>query len=183
MIAAEERAMRYYYTSNFSTYKMAMRAYIRSSWSRRVRFHIWMWGLLVSGVVLFLMLSFSPNIGRTAQDFCLPIAFGLIAGGAVTPLIRPLQLQRVYRAWNGELQNNKEIYVEVDVPVLLSGIESEREGKYQRGAFCNVIENDEIVLLFLNKKKFIYFSKASLPQAFFDELHAWLALPGAPPPC
>lgn len=175
--------MRYYYKSSYSNYKIAVSAYIKSRLSRRLVFHICMWGLFASGVLIALALHFFTEKRSLMSLIGAPLAAGLIAGGIMTPLLRPFQLKRVYKAWNGELLKDKDIYIEVDGPALLSGVEGEREAKFQRASICNIVENDAIILLFLNKKKFLYFSKNSLPSAFFDDLHTWLALPGAPPPC
>jgi hypothetical protein len=91
-------------------------------------------------------------------------------------------LRRCYKAWSGE-ENGKQLFVDVNGPELLSGIEGVTEARFRRSAICEVVENESTLLLFLNKKKFLYFSKGVVPSAAFDEIHEWLVLPGSRPLC
>jgi len=174
--------MRYSYQTNFELYKLAMRTYIRTSERRRLRFHFVMWGMftlgLFVGFVMLLLYHRFPDISNIG----LPLAAGAIAGGIVTPLTRSWQLRRCYKIWNGEIRGHS-VFVEVNDAILISGIEGRSESRFQRGAVCDTAEDENALLLFLNKKKFLYFSKSTIPPSALEELRAWLELPGAPDKC
>jgi hypothetical protein len=174
--------MRYSYQTNFDLYKLAMRTYIRTSPRRRFRFHFFMWGLFVIGLVVGLVILLLHNRFPDLSNAVLPLTAGAITGGLVTPLTRPWQLKRCYKIWNGEIKGHS-VFVEVNGAELISGIEGRSESRFQRGAVCGTAEDENALLLFLNKKKFLYFSKSAIPQSTLDELRAWLQLPGAPEKC
>jgi hypothetical protein len=172
--------MRYSYQTNFEFYKLAMRTYIRASASRRFWFHFQMWGMLVLGV-LILVFNATTHIFRPGVLMG-GVVGGLVGGGAVCPLLRPWQLKRVYKAWNGELQN-RTIFLEVNGAELINGVDGRSEARFQRSAVCGTAEDESTLLLFLNKKKFLYVSKTVVPKAALEEVRIWLQLPGAPPSC
>jgi hypothetical protein len=91
-------------------------------------------------------------------------------------------MRRCYKLWNGEI-SDRPLFVEVDGSVLIVGCDGRSESRFQRGAVCETVEDDTNLLLFLNKKKFLYFSKSVVPQAGLDEIRIWLQLPGAPEKC
>jgi len=174
--------MRYSYQTNFKLYKLAMRTYIRTSTRRRVRFHFFMWGLSVSGILVGFVMLLLHNRLPALSNVVIPLAAGAMAGGLTTPLLRPWQLKRCYKIMNGEV-NDRSVFLEIDNGVLISGIEGRSESRFQRGAVCDTAEDENALLLFLNKKKFIYLSKSTIPQAALEEVRAWLQLPGAPDKC
>ncbi len=174
--------MRYSYQSNFKIYKLAVRTYIRTSPRRRLRFHFFMWGLCVVGLIVgFVMLLLHSRL-PSLSNAILPLAAGAIAGGLTTPLLRPWNLRRCYKAWNSETED-RSLFLEIDGPVLISGIEGSSESRFQRGAICEIAEDDNTLLLFLNKKKFLYFSKSLVPRAALDEVRVWLQSAGAKEEC
>jgi len=171
--------MKYTYTSNFSVYKAAMRTYIRSSARRRFWFHFQMWGMLMLGLILAIIALLS---GARVSTLLLPLCAGLVAGGIVAPLLRPWNLRRCYRVSCGELKNRL-VYLSIEDRELRSGIEGQSEGRFQCTAICDIAEDQDILLLFVNKRKFLYLPKALLPAEALDEVRAWLQLPGAPRSC
>lgn len=173
--------MRYSYQSDFQAYKRAVRTYVRSSRTRRFWFHFQMWGMLTTGIVFAVLTSIAGGLSFYGRILG-PIAVGLIAGGSVAVLIRPWQLRRCYKAWCGEIRD-RSIFLEIDATELRSGIEGLSEGRYQRGAICAVAEDDSTLLLFLNKKKFLYFPKSVVPQAAIDDLRAWVQRAGVRTEC
>jgi hypothetical protein len=175
--------MRVFYTSGYENFKKASRTYIRSTPQRRISFHLQMWGLLVVGLLLVLLLSSSHVVSGPLRLVLIPIAAGLIGGGAVAPLIRPWQMERVYKAINGDPKKPLRIYLDIEGDILVSGIEGKSEGRFQRGAICDTAEDNEMLLLLLTKKRFIYIPKKDLPERTMQELLDWLHLPGDPNKC
>ena len=173
--------MRYSYRDSFQLYKLAVRTYVRSSPVRRFWFHFQMWGMLLLGLLIF---AFSVGRGAMVEHSGLlaPLMGGLVGGGVVGPLLRPWQLRRSYNTWNAEAKH-RGVYVEIDGSELRSGIEGSSEAIYQRPAICGVAEDNSTLLLFLNKRKFLYFSKLVVPKPALDEIRAWLQLPGGPSSC
>jgi hypothetical protein len=171
--------MKYTYTNSFSLYKAAMRAYIRSSGRRRFWFHFQMWGMLTLGLILAAIALLN---GTRVSTILLPLCAGLVAGGIVGPALRPWNLRRCYKAWSGE-SKGKLVYVAIEDGELRSGTEGKSEGRFQRNAICDIAEDKAVLLLFLNKRKFLYFPKALLPAEALSEIRAWLQLPGAPTSC
>jgi hypothetical protein len=172
--------MRYYYeTGGYERFKEAQRTYIRSSLQRRLWFHFSMWGMLLVGIILALLYFGVGQSHNYALVFIL--GAGFIVGGVVTPLLRALQLQRMYSTLN----SNKigRAYIEVDGPILISGIEGRAEGRFERPSVCNVVEDDTLLLFFLGKKRFMYFPKQALSPEAISDLRTWLDLPGAPWEC
>jgi hypothetical protein len=141
-----------------------------------------MWGMFMLGLISAFILLLLHHKFPAVSNVMLPLAAGAMAGGIVTPLTRPWQLRRCYKIWNGEAQN-RSVYVEFNNGELISGIEGSSESRFQRRAICDTAEDENALLLFLNKKKFLYFSKSEVPQTALDELRAWLQLPGAPDKC
>ena len=174
--------MRHYYETSFRHYKLAVRTYVRSSSRRRFWFHFQMWGMFVLGLILVFMVILFNSRSHYFATIAAPVAAGLLAGGAVAVFLRPWQLRRCYKAWNGEV-GDRQLFIDVTGSELLSGIEGRNETRFQRNAVCAVAEDENTLLLFLNKKKFLYFAKAAVPHAALDEIHEWIALPGAPPQC
>jgi hypothetical protein len=141
-----------------------------------------MWGLLAIGLLgaLLLMLIFKSH--KSTSMNLLPLAIGAMAGGIVSPILRPLQLRSAYKRWSAE-HEGKTIFIEIDGDTLVSGQEGRSEGRFYRASVCNCAEDENVLLLFLNKKKFLYLPKTLLPAACIDEVRAWLTLPGAPTSC
>lgn len=172
--------MRHNYQSGYKYFKKAQRTYHRSSATRRFFFHFQMWGMLTLGLVLAFLFGSSLHhyiaIGA-------PIAGGLIGGGAVMPLLRPWQTRRCYKVLNGDPRKPLNCYIEVDDATFVSGIAEKSEGRFQRSAVCEMAEDNEIMLLFLGKKKFLYLPKAEISQEGLDLTREWLKLPGSPDKC
>ena len=171
--------MKYTYISTFSLYKDAMRTYIRSSARRRFWFHFQMWGMLMLGLISAIIALLS---GTRVSTVLLPLCAGLVAGGIVAPVLRPWNLRRCYKVWCGE-SKGRLVYIAIEDGELRNGIEGQSEGRFQRTAICDIAEDQAILLLFLNKKKFLYLPKALLPVEALSEVRAWLQLPGAPMSC
>ena len=171
--------MKYTYTNSFSLYKAAMRTYIRSSAQRRFWFHFQMWGMLTLGLISAVIALLN---GIRVSTALLPICGGLVAGGIVAPILRPWNLRRCYKVWFGE-SKGRLVYVAIEDRELRSGTEGQSEGRFQRAAICEVAEDQAMLLLFLNKKKFIYLPKNLLPAEALSEVRTWLQLPGAPTSC
>jgi hypothetical protein len=174
--------MRYTYESSFHLYKLAVRTYNRTSARRRFWFHFRMWGMLSLGLALGFVMLLLYNKARSIASIGLPLAAGLVAGGSTTVLLRPWQLRRCYKVWNGETTQRR-VFLEVNGTELISGVEGRSESRFQRGAICDVAEDENSLLLFLNKKKFIYVSKAVVPPAAVDDVREWLKLPGSSTSC
>ena len=171
--------MKYTYTNSFSLYKAATRTYIRSSAQRRFWFHFQMWGMLTFGLLMAVIALLCGTRGAT---LVLPLCAGLVAGGLTTAALRPWNLRRCYSAWGGE-SKGKLVYVAIEDGELQSGTEGKSEGRFQRNAICDFAEDQATLLLFINKRKFLYFSKSQLPAEALSEIRAWLQLPGAPTSC
>jgi hypothetical protein len=173
--------MRYSFENSFKLYKTAVRTYIRSTFKRRFWFHFQMWGMLSLGLILIFVVSTTEG-GARYGAFLYPLIGGLVGGGVVCPILRPWGLRRAYKTWCGETKGRL-IYVEIQDNELRTGVEGRSESRLQRSAICNTAEDDSMLLLFLNPKKFIYLSKSLLPSSTFDEIRTWLQLTGAPPSC
>jgi hypothetical protein len=174
--------VRYYYNSGFAEFKEAQRTYIRSSPGRRILFHLQMWGFLVLGLGALFLFSQMNSSGASGSAQAILVG-GLVGAGVVFPLLRPWQIRRVYNANRGKEKEPRAIYVEVSDDLLVSGIDGESEGRFYRSAVCAVVEDAGMLLLFVKKKKFLYFRKSALPPGAEDAVRAWLALPGAPDKC
>jgi hypothetical protein len=175
--------MRYFYTATYADFRAAQRTYIRSSTARRVRFHLLTWGLLVLGtLVLALMLSLHLE-NTPLMPLYAGLGGGLLGGGIATCLLRPWRMRRAYEAFNGKVSEARSVYFEVQAETLLSGIVDRSEGRFQRAAICNFVEDETTALLFFSKKRFLYIPKTALPQEGWNDLKQWLQLPGAPEKC
>lgn len=174
--------MRYTYKSDFADFKAAQRAYVRSRFKQRFWFHFQMWGMLVLGMVflvVFALLSHGPAWGVLEAG----IVGGLIGGGVVCPLLRPWQIRRTYKMCSSDPSGRNEFYLEVEGATLLSGIKDRSEGRFQRSSICDVVEDENVMMLFLAKKRFLYLPKKKLPPEAFDEVRSWLQISGAVVPC
>jgi hypothetical protein len=175
--------MRYHYESGFENFKKAQLTYMRNVPHIRVLFHFKIWGAAVLGIVLLLVCiptAFAPGFSLWAFSGFM-VGCGLLGGGIIGSILWPWQRRRAYRLWNGE-DDVLNLYLEVDGPFLITGRPSRAESRFERAAICKVMEDDELILLFLGKKKFIYIPKTIGAPALAD-IHAWLALPGAPKSC
>lgn len=170
--------MRYVYESSFANYKLAQRAHTRSTWQRRFRWHFFMWGMLLCG--LCIMMFSALNRGMFFSEVIGPVLVGgLIGGGIVSPLLRPWQLRRSYRMWNGDDADGRQVYVEMDGPLLVSGIEGKSESRFQRSAIIEVVEDNRVLLLYVRKKVFLYFANDTVPQEALAEIRSWLGRTGS----
>ena len=174
--------MRYSYQTNFKIYKLAMRTYIRTSPRRRFRFHFFMWGLSLIGLVVGFVMLLLFNRMNALSTAVLPLAAGAIAGGLTTPLLRPWQLRRCHKMLNGETEG-RPVFIEVDDSILISGTQGHSESRFERSAICDTAEDENTLLLFINKKKFLYFSKSLVPPQALEEVRGWLQAAGAPEKC
>jgi len=175
--------MRYFYTSGYANFRQAMRTFVRSTPRRRVMFHLRMWGLFVIGWLSAFLLLLLPSSKNSLRLLLLPLACGLIAGGAVPFLLRPWQMRRVYRTHNGDPKQPLDLYLEVDGETLISGIDGRSEGRFQRSSVCDTAEDNHFLLLLFNKCKFIYIPKAQLPTEAIEDIRTWLRLPGGANKC
>ena len=156
-----------------------MRAYTSSSGKRRFYFHFQMWGMFTLGLALA---AIALLAGTRVSTVLLPLCAGLIAGGIASSALRPWNLRRCYMAQCAEL-NDRTVYVAIEDGELRSGTEGKSEGRFQRAAICDIAEDHAILLLFLNKRKFLYLPKTALPPEALSEVRAWLQLPGGPTSC
>ena len=115
--------------------------------------------------------------GTRVSMVLLPLCAGLVVGGLVTPIPRPWTLRCCFKVQAGETKDTL-VYVAVQDGELLSGTEGLSEGRFQRAAICDIAEDKTMLLLFLNKKKFLYLPKTLLPVEAINEVRAWLLLPG-----
>jgi hypothetical protein len=175
--------MRYTYQANYSNYRQAMGIYIRSSPLRRFWFHLFYWGFSLIGAILSVTAWFVGEPRSLLRDVGFPLGIYFLIVGLVALALRPLQLRRVYKIWNGEIRPDSVLYLEFDSSTMITGLQGSRETRFERGGVCHVIEDGSMVLLFLSRKKFIYLSKNALPPAAFEDLRTWLRLPGAPRKC
>jgi len=175
--------MRYTYQTNYANYKQAMRIYVRSSPWRRFWFHLYYWGVSLIGASLLLTAWLVGEPRSLLRDVGQPVGIWLLFVGLVVLVLRPWQLRRVYKLWNGEIRPDSVLYLEFDGPTMITGLNDSRETRFQRGSFCRVVDDESMALLFLSKKKFMYLSKNSLPPAAFEDLRVWLTQPGAPKEC
>jgi len=83
-------------------------------------------------------------------------------------------MERVYKAINGDPKRPLQVYLEIDGDILVSGIEGKSEGRFQRAAICETAEDDQMLLLFLARKRFIYIPKTLLPIGAIEEVRSWL---------
>jgi hypothetical protein len=174
--------MRYDYTSGYRNFKMAVGTCVRSNSRRRLYFHFRMWGMFLSGVLLG-ALVYPLATDSLIRLIAMPIAVGLIAGGSVSALLQPWQMERAYKAHNGDPKKPLHIYLEIDGDILVSGIEGKSEARLRRAAVSETAEDDEMLLLFLTKKKFLYLPKKQLPIEAVEEVRSWLRLPGGVEAC
>jgi hypothetical protein len=128
----------------------------------------------VSGALLAVLVSPLPG-DSLMRLIAMPVAVGLIAGGSVSALLRPWQMERAYKAINGDPKKPLQIYLEIDGDILVSGIEGKSEGRFRRAAICETAEDDLMFLLFVAKKRFIYLPKTQLPIEAVEEVRSWLA--------
>jgi hypothetical protein len=175
--------MRYTYQANYADYKRALGIYIRSSPWRRFWFHLFYWGFGLIGTVLVATAWFGGEPRSSLRDVGLPLGAYLIVVGVIVLALRPWQLRRVYKMWNGEIRPDSVLYLEFDGPVMITGLLGSRETRFVRAGVCRVVDHQSMTLLFLSKKKFLYLSKGTLPPEAFEDLQVWLAQPGAPDKC
>ena len=170
--------MRYDYNSGFDNFLLAQKTHCRSSFGRRFQCSFATWGVVAIGVTV-LLATFLLHL----PGMCGVIGFALIGAGVGNQLSRRWNMKRIYRAINGDPDGPLPVYLEIDGPVLISGIQGKSEGRFQRAAICSVVEDDEMILLYAAKKRFLYVRKAALAEEGVRELREWLALPGAPTQC
>lgn len=173
--------MRYTYLSSFENFKLAQRCYRRSSARRQFAYMVYTIILpLICAVSSILIILHASQVDTEWN--AAPFAGFLLLFAILQPLLRARTMRRAYKAWSAE-HEGKLVFIEIDKETLISGHEGRSEGRFLRPAICNVAEDDNILLLFVNKKKFLYLPKKLLPPAAIEEVRAWLALPGAPPSC
>lgn len=175
--------MRYQYESGWEYFRKAQRTYIRNTPRARFWFHFNMWGAALLGIALLLLCArtafapgFSPWAFSGYMGGCIFLAIGIVC-----PALMPWQRRRAYRIWNGE-DDVLHLYLEVDGAYLITGRPGRAETRFERAAVCKTIEDDELILLFLGKKKFVYIPK-TIGESAVTDLRAWLGLPGAPSKC
>jgi hypothetical protein len=175
--------MRYSYTSGYEDYKKALRTVIRSSRRQRIFFALKMWGFTTVGIVLLAI--FAPTVYSPVNSSLAFIGYiagcAMLGGGVVGSAIWPWQRRRAYRVWNGD-DDVLSLYLEVDGPILITGRPGRAESRFERAAVCKTLEDVELLLLFLSKKKFVYIPK-SIGEPALADIRGWLNLPGAPELC
>ena len=168
--------MRFAYTSDFQDFQRAVRTCIRSTPRRRFTFHFQSWIMATIGVTSVIALSLShSSYDRQLPALAFALACGLIAGGIVMPLLRPWMIRRAYKAQSGGIKNQIPLYLEVDCDTLVSGIEGQSEARFQRAGIRSTAEDDQILLLFVTQRKYLYLPKNRLPKEAIDAVHEWLA--------
>jgi hypothetical protein len=141
-----------------------------------------MWGMFCSGLLLA-VLVYPLAFESLTRLIAMPLAVGLIAGGSTSMLLWPSSMKRAYKAHNGDTKKPLHAYLEKDGDILVSGIEGKSEARLQRAAVCETAEDDEMLLLFLTRKKFLYLPKRELPTEAIEEVRSWLRLPTGAEAC
>ncbi len=176
--------MRCEYQSSFADFKLAQKTYVRSSPRRRFSLHAFLWGLLLTGVVLITLAHlFEAHGMQLVSAILMPLGAGAISGGVTVVLIRPWSMRRVYRSLGGDLKQPRVIYVAVEGDTLISGIKDRSEGRFQRASVCETAEDEAMLLLFVSSKRFLYLPKHAMPTETLASIREWLLLPGAPTRC
>jgi hypothetical protein len=160
------------YTLNFADYKAAQRLHVRQKLSRRVIyafFYIAVPILAVLGSLYFIFggLSETADLHSSFQ-----IVLGVLIWLAIfVPLMRFINLRRGFKLIVPREYRNRNIEVEIDEQSVVSRVPGMSEGKFFWMAIVGYAQNEQITLLYVAKKRFLFIPT----RAFSPEQRAELA--------
>ena len=162
------------YRNKFKVYKAAQRLYFRCDPRRRLSFLFWHRIMPVISTAALGVLLWDIVLRRCAFS---PSVAGVLGGvsflGLSTFALRPLQLRRDFRKimQNGGLDQNLEL--ELKDGELVTRVPGRSESRFQPAAIYDMVRDQEVCLLFLRKRLFLYVPRQNLPEEQWAALTAW----------
>ena len=163
------------YRFTLDVYKAAQHLHMRAN--RRVRLGFLFWHRLmpVISVAAFALLLWDCF----HRHFAFPALLGgVLAGiswiGLYVPLMRPYRIRRGFRRiMESDRGLEQPVELELRDQELISRIPGRSEGRFLPAAIHDVVRDERICLIYIQKKLFLFIPRQSMPDEFWTALAAW----------
>ena len=174
--------MVYEYVLTFQDYRNAQRLYLRHRKMAAIYFYFWIWVLPISGLLVGILFAIAMLSGRTEG---MAAYAGLAAGGVwLACFIPTMQWYGRRKIWKQLIPPEIEtrsaktaisVSLEFNESQLISTIPGRSEGRFFWPAILDFAENDQVAILFIHKKQFLFVPKRALPEFAWADLRKHLA--------
>jgi len=168
--------MRLEYTLTLSTYRSAQRLHIRQRISRRLSFVVWFIVtpiLAAVGLLAFTVLDIS-RYTHSAALFA-GIEAGLVWLAVFCPIAREYQIRKSFKQLFPPNRTEMSSTLEIDDTYLLSIIPGVSEGKFFWSGICGFAQNEEVTLIYVAPKRFLFFPTSAMNPEQRTELSGLVA--------
>ena len=165
----------YEYVATFEDFKAAQQLTTRCNKAKFARFVFFLRIMPIVGTASLAILIWDMS----ARHFAFPpivgaVLFGVAWFGIYPVLYRPFQMRSLYKRMKNDRPEGSSLQVGVEGQELICRIPGVSEGRLLRSAVRQVLENDDLVLLYVGKKNFLLFPKRALPPHAIAEIKRWL---------
>jgi len=181
--------MRYDYKLTYKDFLDAQRLFRKQRWKSALSYYVFIWGLPVLGF-LAAVPWLAQLLGAQAQwvyawgGFA---ALGLWCAIAI-PLMR---IYTIRRCWKRLLPDSakksirSEIRVELEMngEQLISALPGRSEGRFLWSGLIDYAEDEELALVFIKKKMFLFIPRRAMDDAGWNQLRSHFAQPRIPSQC
>jgi hypothetical protein len=167
--------MTYEYVLTLADFKAAQRLFMRQTLWRRINGFLWIVILPIVGALSLGLLLYDVIF----RHFKYPASIGgILAGlawfGLYLAIMRPITIRRIFKQLSpgGGLEHS--VSHELTENEFISRIAGRSEGRFLPAAFYGFAEDEQIAILLVSKKKFLFVPKRAMPEEAWAELRAWL---------
>jgi len=155
--------MKLEFTLTLSDYRSAQRLHIRQKVSRQISFFVWFILvpiLALMGLIAFIALDIS-RYTRSAGLFA-GIEGGLVWLAIFCPVSREYQIRKSFKQLFPKNRTDRSSTLEIDDTQVVSIIPGVSEGKFFWSAICGFAQNDEVTLIYVAPKRFLFFPTSAM---------------------
>ena len=163
----------YQYVLQKQDFINAQQLYLRHNRGAALSYYFWIWLVPILGVVIFLITVTAYFLQNNVLFHQLvPMAGAGIWLAIFIPLMRWLNIRKLWKASVETIDGGKPVSLQFDDEQIVSAIPGKSEGRFYWNAILDFAENDQIAMLFIRKKHFLYIPKNALPEEAWAQIRA-----------